>query len=124
MTVTPASLSLKLVASGTFALVNGTPVFLTWNVPNDNQNHRFMVAVSQVVTGAETGGQVSVTATPPGGAAVSTPVVAPNNGIGTNLGNSGARQLTPAAPGTTVTVAQSSALTAGAATVYAEIWGT
>lgn len=105
------------------ALVNGTQTFLTWTAPSDGQLHRVIVASVIHVTSAETGGQIQQIYTPfPGGA--------PHNGVLFNagLGSDTAGQVaaaifSPVAPGSTVTVSQTSALTAGAATLWAEIWG-
>lgn len=110
-------------ASG-FALQNGTPTIVTATAPNDGNRHIALIAGWVNVTTAETGGQLTVTLTQNG---ISTPVICDagghtpqslelfNNNI---VGNAGGFLVDP---GTTVTLAQSSALTAGAATVNAEI---
>ena len=104
-----------------FALANGTPTLVSWTAPADGQQHRFMVTGNTVIGSAETGGAVHVTWTTPGSGATS---------AGTDPGGTagpGVKNWTltmgVVAPGTTVTVSQSSALTLGAATSYAEIWG-
>ena len=107
-----------------FPKVNGTPTILTWTAPNDGNEHRATVICSEVVSSAETGGQVSITSTPPGGAPVTTAVFASGAGAGSNFGNTVvARFELPVAPNTAVTIAQSAALTVGASVVNAEIWG-
>lgn len=102
-----------------FALQNGTPNILTWNVPNDGLNHRFIVVCTIVVTVAETGGAINVAFTPPGAGINSAQLTAGGSGIGSVNAN---YRAGIASPGTTVQVNQSSALTLGAASVFAEIW--
>jgi hypothetical protein len=104
-----------------FALQNGTPSILTWTTPNDGKQHRFLVLASLDVTSAETGGQVTVTYNTPDGGAGSHTLFSANTAGGV---------FTPVASfmiiceaNTTVTIAQATALTVGAATVWAEIWG-
>lgn len=109
-----------------FAKQNATPNILQWTAPNDGQAHRIMANVAEIVTALETGGQVSVTTTPPGpgAAAVTTAIIAAGAGAGTNYGNLSNRSVFPVAPGSTVTIQQTTALTAGGpTTVFAEIYG-
>lgn len=108
-------------AVGGYALVNGTGTVITWTTPNDGALHRFIVCVSQVVTSPETGGVIAVFWTTPDG---STPALNIYNG------GSGNGVTTPAhsyeficKANTAVSVSQSGALTGGAATLWAEIWG-
>jgi hypothetical protein len=104
-----------------FALQNATPNILTWTPPNDGNMHRLLLIPVLVVTNAQTGGAVTYSYFTPngqqqthtlwaGGLAVSTP-------LPTNL------VVVTIAPGQPVVLAQSSAQTAGAASVWAEIWG-
>jgi hypothetical protein len=103
-----------------FALQNATPTILTWTAPNDGQMHRVLVLGEVKVTGAQTGGAVSLTFTYPDGSA--SPVASVNAG-GSGAGYHGlANNVFLVAPGTTVTLAQTSAQTAGAATLWAELW--
>lgn len=115
----------ELVAStgpAGFALQNATPTILTWNVPNDGNLHRFTFYGTRNVTVAETGGSVALNYTPEGGGAQSLIVAAGGAGVGNGaLANSGVGFTV--APGTTVTLTQTAALTAGACQVYAELWG-
>lgn len=105
--------------SGT-ALTNGTPTILSWTAPNDGQMHRILVLGNLVVSSALTGGQITASNTPPGGA-VNSPVLA---AAGSGAGTHGLTQVSGVVQaGTTVTVQQGSAVTAGAATLLAEIWG-
>lgn len=107
-----------------YALVNGTGNILTWTAPNDGALHRVFVFATKHVVTTETGGQVQTALTLPDGFAVS--------GVGIFTGGQGAGIQTPsttgnsalfAEAGTTVTVKQTSALSAGASTLWAEIWG-
>lgn len=105
-------------------LQNATPNIITWTAPNDGNMHMF-VALSVVhVTSAETGGQVQVI--------YQSPITGAGNhfsqllagGLGTDVnGQTGTTIFGLVEPGTTVTIQQTSALSAGAATVWAEIWG-
>ncbi len=105
-----------------FTLVNGTPNIISWTAPNDGQLHRATFFTTLHVTSGETGGAIGFTYTTPDGFAVaSIQLIA---GAQTN----GAYTANPpravvCAPGSSVVVGQSSALTAGAAVVWAEIWG-
>lgn len=105
---------------GGFALQNGTPTVISWTASNDGVLHRVMVMASLLVTSAETGGIVNLSgALPsPGGTAND----ALFNG-GASAGSS--MSYNPGvviAPGSTVSVVQATALTAGAAILWAEIW--
>lgn len=108
-----------------FALQNGTPNIVQWGAPADGLAHRFVLMATRNVTSAETGGQVSLTYTPPGAGAppITTVVAGGGSGVGSgSLGNT-ATIVGMAAPGTFVTLSQTSALTVGAATVNAELYG-
>jgi len=104
-----------------FALQNGTPTILTWTAPNDGNLHRFAIYGNTVITSTETGGAIHITWTPP--------TAGSSTSAGTDSGGTaaGIKNWTVVtgivAAGTTVTLSQSSALTAGAATAFAEIWG-
>jgi hypothetical protein len=117
--VTQPQLQAATPAAG-FALQNGTPAITSWQVPNDGQEHRVTVFASLDVTSLQTGGAVTVTITDPGGT------------VGTHTLYAGGVAPGSVAPGvfvmivkagTTVSLAQSTAQTAGAAVLYAEIWG-
>lgn len=119
----PASVAVASTGLAGAALQNGTPTFLSYTLPNDGQMHRIdvyaLVAVGAV---AETGGAVGVGFTLPNGSVVAAGTQINAGGAGANTNN----QTTVSkicAPGTTVTVAQSSALTAGGpATLYATLY--
>lgn len=119
--------ALRLVASTGLNganLQNGTPTLLQWTAPNDGQLHRFMVVGQLHVTSAETGGQVSVQyfAPFPGATAHTSQLFAA--GLGTDTGGQllGFVPAITVAPGSVVSILQVSALTAGAAVLWAEIW--
>lgn len=104
-----------------FPLVNATPNIISWTAPNDGQPHRFLLIGNENVSSATTGGQVNVTFTRADNSGTNSApifggtVAAGYHSIGDNTGI--------VAPGTTVTVAQNTAMTAGAATIWTEIWG-
>jgi hypothetical protein len=106
--------------AGGFALQNGTPTILTWTAPNDGQLHTGFVTGSLAVSTAETGGQINAY-----GPQAGTGVVI--QGAGKTAGqwtfpNSAGSFTFSLQPGQSVTIAQATALTAGAAILYAEIW--
>lgn len=105
---------------GGFTLQNATPSIISWTAPNDGQMHRFTIYGSLFASAAMTGGAVSVTYTDPGGNLNTTTVWGGSFGVGAQAPTS--KEILCKA-GTTVTLTQSSALTAGAAVVWAEIWG-
>jgi hypothetical protein len=115
----PLALQAATPVSG-FALVNGTPNILTWTAPNDGQQHRVQVFASLHVISTETGGIVNVNFSAPDG----------NNGTFQLIAGSLAAGLFTANPprlvvvqaGQPVNILQT-ALTAGAALLWAEIWG-
>ena len=99
-------------------LINGTQNILTWTSPNDGNQHRFQLLAERNVTSAETGGQMTLTSTIPGGTVFANVVAAGGSGVGIASLN----QIGTVAPNTTVTLAQTSALTVGACQVYGELW--
>lgn len=104
-----------------FALQNATPTIATWTAPNDGQNHRFAIIATQTVSSLETGGIVSVTFTAPDGTASTHTLYPGGSAAGETNPSTGFTRVCKA--GTAVSVVQSSALTVGAAVVWAEIWG-
>jgi hypothetical protein len=116
--------SLKLQAStgiDGFVKQDATPVMLTWQVPDDGNMHRVAVFCSEQCVTTETGGSVSAFIIPPNGGAAAEPQflaasLVGGNHVGSTFGIVG--------PGVTVTIEQTSALTAGGpTTVWCEIWG-
>jgi hypothetical protein len=103
-----------------FALQNATPTILSWTAPNNGQVHRFWLIAVQHVTSLETGGEVDLAFTLPDGTTVSGVVMF---AAGSSAGASSANIPRLIESGTAVTITQATALTAGAAVVWAEIWG-
>lgn len=106
-------------AAAGFALQNATPVIVSWTAPADGQPHRVMIITTIDITALETGGQVSATFTAPDGAVQNfNQLFAAGQAAAAHTNQAGII----VAPGTTVTLSQTSALTAGAALIWAEIW--
>jgi hypothetical protein len=104
------------------ALVNGTPVILTWTAPNDGNMHR-LIAIGLVgVAVAETGGQVNVVYTDMNGVAQNSVLATAGLGTGSTQINNAGRQLILVPPNGTVQIKQASALTSGTATLWCELW--
>jgi hypothetical protein len=102
-----------------FTMVNGTPNLFSWTAPSDGNMHRLFLVGEQIVTGALTGGKVTANFTDPSGAVQTRQIFAPSNGVGF----SGPQALTfTVAPGSVCAVQQNSAVTAGAAVMYLEMW--
>ena len=105
---------------GGFALQNGTPTILTWNVPNDGKLHVAFVVMLKHVTAAETGGAITLSYNTPDGTPNShTPFA--GGGLINTLDEEQDFPLVQA--GAVLTLAQSSALTVGASKLWAQIWG-
>lgn len=103
-----------------YTLVNGTGNVLSWTAPADGNLHRFIIFADLYVMILQVGGEIEFTYTAPNGDTVTVELFPPNQGVGPVL--PGNASLFPLAPGGTVTVTQTSALTAGAANMWAEIW--
>jgi hypothetical protein len=126
--VTAASLTattgLNLLAAtpeAGYTLVNSTGNIITWTAPNDGNLHRFQIFSALHVTSNETGGTIAVSYTLPDGTTTLPTLFTASQSAGA---------ISPAttflrlmAPGSTVTIEQTSALSAGAAVMWAEIWG-
>lgn len=106
--------------AGGFALQNGTPSILSWTAPADGKQHRVQLWGDVNVSSATTGGLINIHLTDAGGTAGTLQMDAGTHGTGFFV--SASRNLL-LAPGSTLTISQDSALTAGAASFYAEIWG-
>lgn len=123
MTITPVNPSLRKIASTGlpgFNLINGTQAILAWAVPNDGQLHRLLFIGQLNVTVAETGGQLVVSYTGADNAGHVQNINSGGGGTGfTDFGTFTALVQ----PGTTVQFSQFTALTAGAAVTWGEIWG-
>lgn len=102
------------------ALINGTQTICTWTTPNDGLLHRVLAFGSLNVTSGQTGGVVNFSGVIPSLGTANDALFAGGQAIGSYMG------FGPAAivgPNQTVTINQATALTAGAAVIYAEIWG-
>jgi hypothetical protein len=106
-----------------FPLQNATPNILAWTAPNDGSPHTVVVVGLLNVTVLEVGGAVGAAYTDPAGAATAALFTAGQaagrhyQGIG-----AGTPQMFVIAPGSTFTLEQTSALTGGAATLYAQLF--
>lgn len=116
----------QVASTGTagYVLVNGTGTILSWTAPNDGQPHAVTLGGTVYISSNMTGGELAVSATDPGGNAFA--LQANPAGVGAGESAIGLAQAWPAvltiAPGSTISLTQYTALTAGAATVYAEMW--
>jgi len=107
------------------ALVNGTPTILTWTAPADGKQHRVLIFAELNVTVAETGGQVTASVTTPSGNVDAKQVFAAGQGVGVVTPVAASfPQIRMVQAGGTVSLFQNSPLTAGAATVWGELWAT
>jgi hypothetical protein len=103
-----------------FALQNGTPAIpVSWTAPNDGQVHRATIICGLHITSPETGGAVQANTTLPDGTAANPQLFAGGGAAGVFAVS--ADRLVQA--GSTVTLTQTSALSAGAALLWAQIWG-
>jgi len=102
-----------------YTLVNGTGTIVSWSVPSDGAMHQFSCVAVQRVTSAETGGSIQVTWNVPDGTATTTSLFA--GGGGTGVSSFSQQKLVQ--PGSTVVVQQNTALTAGAAVAWVQLWG-
>jgi hypothetical protein len=100
-------------------LINGTPNMLTWTSPNDGAMHRVMVFGEKLITALETGGQVNLVFTDMGGTQRTRNLATGGQAAGIFPVNFNAVTVQP---NTQVIISQA-ALTAGASTLFAEIWG-
>lgn len=107
-----------------FTLGNSTPNVLTWTAPSDGAIHMFVVLSVVHVTSAETGGTIQVIFQSPISGAGNHFSQLLAGGLGTDAGGqTGTTIFGLVQPGSTVTVQQTTPLTAGAATAWLEIWG-
>ena len=102
------------------ALVNGTPVIATWTAPNDGKIHRVWNAAEMTVTGAMTGGALTLQGFAPDGTEFFWQLFPGGSAVGYVFNDTAQSRLVQ--PGTVVTISQSTALTAGAAKFWTEIW--
>ena len=101
------------------ALIDGTQTILTATVPNDGQCHLVLASMWKDVTTALTGGQTRLQWVVPAGTGVGADTTL--TAVGTSGVSTSTTGDTVVKPGTTVSVLQTTAMTAGAAKVYAKI---
>jgi hypothetical protein len=126
MVAYPQSPVLELLAAtpeAGFALQNATPTILSWTAPNDGNLHRAKLIIYLLVTSGETGGNINIDFTDPSNTSRAFGLGLSGKAAGEYGNQQYEWESLFAYPGTTVTLVQSSALTGGAATVWAEIWG-
>lgn len=118
----PSIVTAETSATGV-ALINGTQTILTVTVPNDGKVHAILsVALVKDVTAVLTGGTVSITWTTAAGTAQTITCPTGTASVGVDVRSAIHTSLhVSLKPGTTVTVTQTTAMTAGAAVVYAKI---
>jgi hypothetical protein len=98
------------------ALINGTQSVLSWTAPTDGNLHVISWSILLHVTSAETGGSMAT-----GISGLYTSGNISSGGIGIGWSQFGGTATLPS--GDTWAITQSTALTAGAAIAYAQIWG-
>jgi hypothetical protein len=104
------------------ALIDGTQTILTATVPNDGKVHLMLLSMQTHVTAALTGGTREIHWTTPASPTTPTHQITTTTAVGYHSITkpySGATIL--CAPGSKVTITQATAMTAGAAKVYAKI---
>jgi hypothetical protein len=110
-----------------YTLVNGTGPVLTWNVPNDGALHVALILCTLTVTSGETGGVIAVAAgwkSPSGGSAAGATTLIPGGqAAGTSGQPNGQCSTFVVGSGSQFVISQTTALTAGAAIAWIQIWG-
>jgi hypothetical protein len=123
----PLSVAAATTTAG-YTLVNATGTILTWTAPNDGKLHRAKLFYTEHVSSGKTGGGITFgslsgagngTLTPDGAAGWQTVM-----GGGESAGARGSENVTEliVGAGNTIFLYQNSALSAGAAVAWAEIW--
>jgi hypothetical protein len=116
----PAMALLATTGINGYTLVNGTGTILSWTAPNDGNLHRVIYFAVKHVTVQEAGGQININYVLPDGTAGADGFYAGGQAAGPH------NPITIAVPveaGSTVTISQFSALTSGAAILWADLWG-
>lgn len=106
---------------GGYTLANGTGTILSWTPPNDGKQHRTLVFASMSITTLEAGGAIQANFNVPSGATYAYTLFGASQGVGFNYNAFYLPVIVQA--GQPVTITQASALTSGAAVMWAEIWG-
>lgn len=123
---TPLETKVASTGPAGFAMINGTATILSWTAPSDGLLHRVKILMVGHVTSGMTGGQIQISRVVPDGFANTVTVANGGTGAGGIL-NAGPGAYDDSASfligaGTTISLKQTSALTAGAVTLFAEIW--
>lgn len=103
-----------------FALQNATPTIVSWTAPADGKNHRVVVVASQTANAGATGGAIGITMTAPDGTVGTPQIFGATPGAGFHNMSFPVYNIQS---GSTFSIVQTSALTAGASTLWAELWG-
>jgi hypothetical protein len=116
--------SLKLQATtgpGGFALQDATPEILSWLVPDDGMLHRVTAFAAMDTTSATTGGDIGWVITMPDGTQGFPGLMPGGQADGFNYDY--VASLLTVKPGSTVQITQGTPVSAGAAILWAELWG-
>lgn len=97
-----------------------TGTIIGWAAPDDGALHRVLIGGTLDVAATTTGGAVTITFTSPAGTTRSTLLLGPGQPAGVQIPSP---CMLAVKGGTTVSLTQSTPLTAGAAVLYADIWG-
>lgn len=117
---TPALALQAATPAAGFALQNATPTVLSWTAPADGLLHRVAVFAALDVTVATTGGALFVGYHDPAGTFTEHQLYAAAQAVGSPAP---ASYNIMVQAGQSVQILQTSAMTAGAAALWAEIWG-
>jgi len=109
--------------SSGYALVNGTGNIASYTTPNDGNPHQIQVVCMKVISSGETGGQIQVAFTDPGGTPRNATIFNGGGSAGFQVTTNASNCLLFAEANTTVTLKQSSALSGGASTLYCNLIG-
>lgn len=116
--------ALQLQASANdVALIDSTQTIVSWTAPNDGNVHWVFFAAGQDVTSATTGGLVQTSYTLPDGTGPITHTLFAASQADTGENEPSNTYGRPVEAGSTVSVIQATALSGGAAVVWAAIWG-
>jgi hypothetical protein len=118
---TPALNQVATTGLTGYALINGTGNItgLSWTAPNDGALHRVMLVGAVVASGSPAGGAIVVSSTDPSDTARAAQAAFSAPSSGYNFPTEGFYLIYP---NTTFQVKQNSALTAGSATLYCDLW--
>lgn len=104
-----------------FAMIDGTPTFLSYTFPNDGNLHWAFVAAYLHASSDMTGGEIGNGFTDPQGNSVQDNVFVP--GSQPSGFSQWQTNMVPVLGGTAVTIYQATALTVGNAQAWGAIWG-